>query len=151
MKMRLFWLIAAITVVSCGISVAAVTSETVRVGSHARTSNGKEQHIVMGAVRLVNFEPLGDEDIEMACESTEAPKALATPHPSWAGIPDNRAIVVNVIIGMDGQVYSPFILDGANPSFDQKIMDTVRNWHYLPAMCNGVPADSEVKIQLSSK
>jgi len=148
MAKRTFWTVLA-TAVLFSLPVTATSSEMSRV--HLQRTNKRADRIVTGAVRLVNFAPLEDEDVEMACESTQAPKALATPHPSWAGIPDNRKIIVNVIIGMDGQVYSPFILDGAGPAFDQKIMDTVRSWHYLPAMCNGVPADSEVKIQLSSR
>src|SRR6266704_204854 len=101
--------------------------------------------LTTGAVEIVNFAPLEEADVHMQCGSSQAPKALATPHPSLAGIPDNTTITVNFIIGADGQVYSPFVLDGAGPALDRKVVETVRGWHYRPALCNGVPADADVK------
>jgi outer membrane biosynthesis protein TonB len=60
--------------------------------------------------------------------------------------------VVNLIIGTDGQVYSPFVLDGkGSDSLFRKLMAEVRRWHYRPALCNGVPTDAEVKVQLSNR
>jgi TonB family protein len=108
-------------------------------------------HLTTGAVAIVNFAPLEEADVHMQCGSSQAPLALATPHPSLAGIPDNTTITVNFIIGADGQVYSPFVLDGAGPALDRKVVETVRGWRYRPALCNGVPTDAEVKVQLSSR
>ena len=107
--------------------------------------------LASGQVSLLKFQPLEEADIAMECESTEPPQALATPHSWVAAIPDNTKIVVNFILGADGQVYSPFVLDGAGSnSLDRKLINEVRHWQYRPALCNGVPADAEVKVQLSS-
>jgi len=62
-------------------------------------------HLTTGAVAIVNFAHWR-ADVHMQCGSSQAPLALATPHPSLAGIPDNTTITVNFIIGADGQVYS---------------------------------------------
>lgn len=107
--------------------------------------------LARGRVSLLKFQPLEEADIAMQCESTEPPQALATPHSWVAAIPDNTKIVVNFILGADGQVYSPFLLDGsAGNSLNRKLINEVRHWQYRPALCNGVPADAEVKVQLSS-
>jgi hypothetical protein len=105
-----------------------------------------------GHVNLLKFQPLEEADVAMECESTVPPQALATPHAWVAAIPDNTKIVVNFIIGTDGQVYSPFVLDGSgSDSLYRKLVNEVRHWHYRPALCNGVPTDAEVKVQLSSR
>jgi TonB family protein len=108
--------------------------------------------LASGRVHLLKFQPLEEADVAMECESTEPPQALATPHSWVAAIPDHAKIVVNFIIGTDGQVYSPFVLDGAgSDALDRKLVDEVRRWHYRPALCNGVPTDAEVKVQLSGR
>lgn len=105
-----------------------------------------------GKVHLLKFQPLEEADVEMECESTVAPEALATPHVWVTAIPDNTKIVVNFIVGTDGQVYSPFVLDGTGShALFRKLVEEVRRWHYRPALCNGVPTDAEVRVQLSSR
>ncbi len=108
--------------------------------------------LASGHVDLLKFQPLEAADVAMECESAEPPLALVTPHAWVTAIPDNTKIVVNFIIGTDGQVYSPFVLDGAgSDSLDRKLVDEVSHWQYRPALCNGVPTDAEVKVQLSSR
>jgi TonB-like protein len=105
-----------------------------------------------GHVDLLKFQPLEEADVAMECESAAPPQALATPHTWVAAIPDDTKIVVNFIVGTDGQVYSPFVLDGrGSDSLFRKLMAEVRHWHYRPALCNGVPTDAEVRVQLSSQ
>jgi TonB family protein len=108
--------------------------------------------LASGQVHLLKFQPLEEADVAMECESAEPPQALATPHSWVTAIPDHAKIVVNFIIGTDGQVYSPFVLDGAgSDALDRKLVDEVSRWHYRPALCNGVPTDAEVKVQLSGR
>ncbi len=108
--------------------------------------------LASGHVDLLKFQPLEEADVAMECESAEPPQALVTPHAWVTAIPDNTKIVVNFIIGTDGQVYSPFVLDGAgSDSLDRKLVDEVSHWQYRPALCNGVPTDAEVKVQLSNR
>jgi len=115
------------------------------------TTQAGVDRILSGKVNLLNFAPLEEADMEMQCASAQPPKALATPHPALAAIPDNVKITVNFIIGVDGEVYSPFVLASGGPSLDRKVVETVRRWRYRPALCNGVPTDAEVKVQLSSR
>jgi TonB family protein len=130
------------------LCVAAIGSDSFLFG---RALTQARPQIATGSFHIVKFAPLEDADIEMQCASTQPPSALATPHPSLAEIPDGVNITVNFIIGTDGQVYSPFILNGGGSSLDRKLVESVRHWRYRPALCNGVPIDAEVKVQLSSR
>jgi TonB family protein len=60
-------------------------------------------------------------------------------------------VKVSFIVGADGRVHSPFILESAGTSEDQAILETVRSWRYRPAMCNGVPTETEARIEFSSR
>jgi hypothetical protein len=60
-------------------------------------------------------------------------------------------VTVSFIIGIDGRVHSPLILDGLGPSEDRIVLDAVRTWRYRPATCNGVPTEAEGKIAFSSR
>lgn len=132
-------------------SVAAVGPNPLFSSPSAFHENSSTQ-LSSGHIDLLKFQPLEEADVDMECEYTEPPQALATPHAWVAAIPDNTKIVVNFIIGTDGQVYSPFVLDGAaSKSLYRKLVNEVRRWHYRPALCNGVPTDAEVRVQLSSR
>lgn len=120
--------------------------------STAAFHGSNSARLASGHVNLLKFQPLEEADVAMECEFTEPPQALVTPHAWVTAIPDNTRIVVNFIIGTDGQVYSPFVVDGAgSDSLDRKLVDEVSRWQYRPALCNGVPTDAEVKVQLSSR
>lgn len=141
---RFACLLLLILPAACPAVVLNAPPTSFRTGPYAKLADGK--------VHLLKFQPLEEADVEMQCESTVPPQALATPHAWVAAIPDDTKIVVNFIIGTDGQVYSPFVLDGAGShTLFRKLVDEVRRWHYRPALCNGVPTDAEVKVQLSSR
>jgi TonB family protein len=85
------------------------------------------------------------------CERTHPPEALTTPNPLFHGNDPSVKIKVSFIVGADGRVHSPFILESAGTSEDQAILDAVRSWRYRPAMCNGVPTETEGRIEFSSR
>ena len=85
------------------------------------------------------------------CEATRPPEALATPSPLLDSPNLNTKIKVSFIIGTDGRVHSPFILESAGSSEDRLVLDTVRSWRYRPATCNGVPTEAEARIGFSSR
>jgi TonB family protein len=85
------------------------------------------------------------------CEATRPPEALATPDP-LLGRPDpDTSVTVSFIIGTDGLVHSPLVLSSAGPSEDRVVLEAVRGWRYRPALCNGVPTESEAKVQFSGR
>ena len=54
---------------------------------------------------------------------------------------------VSFIIGSDGNVHSAFILNSGSPEEDRLVLRTVNLWRYRPALCNGVPTDSEARVR----
>jgi len=85
------------------------------------------------------------------CEDVQPPQALATPDPLLAPGSHGRKVKVSFIIGVDGRVHSPLILESAGMAGDRHVLQTVRSWRYRPATCNGVPTETEGKIEFYSR
>ena len=86
-----------------------------------------------------------------ACADVQPPQALTTPDPLLTSSADGRRVKVSFIIGTDGRVHSPLILESAGLAGDRRVLQTVRTWRYRPATCNGVPTETEGKIEFSSR
>ena len=84
-----------------------------------------------------------------SCEEVQDPIALATPDPLLTPAGGGKKVRVSFIIGTDGHVHSPLILESAGMAGDRHVLDTVRRWKYRPATCNGVPTETEGKIEFS--
>ncbi|HEY1658820.1 MAG TPA: energy transducer TonB [Candidatus Sulfotelmatobacter sp.] len=85
------------------------------------------------------------------CEDTQPPEALATPDPLLVPAAKGVTVKVSFIIGSDGRVHSPLILESAGSTEDRNVLQTVRGWRYRPATCNGVPTEAEGKIEFSRR
>ena len=143
--------VALMAVLASALCLASTGPEGFRTSPVRHPKRVGTERLLSGSVNILNFAPLEEADVVMACGSSQPPKALATPHSVLTAIPDNVTITVNFIIGTDGQVYSPFVLDGAGASLDRRVVETVRRWRYVPALCNGAPTEAEVKVRLSSR
>jgi len=101
--------------------------------------------------RAAEFSDIPHVSARSRCEDTRPPQALTTPDPllvpAWAG----SKVKVSFIIGADGRVHSPLILQSAGPAGDRNVLRTVRTWRYRPATCNGVPTEAEGKIEFSRR
>ena len=86
-----------------------------------------------------------------ACAAVEPPQALTTPDPLFTTAVNGRKVRVSFIIGTDGRVHSPLILESAGLAGDRRVLQTVRTWRYRPATCNGVPTETEGKVEFSSR
>lgn len=84
-----------------------------------------------------------------ACEAVRPPEALTTPDPLLTPVIRGKRVKVSFIIGTDGRVHSPLILESAGLAGDRRVLQTVRSWRYRPATCNGVPTETEGKIEFS--
>jgi TonB family protein len=102
-------------------------------------------------VRAAQFIDVGHISSPPSCEDVEPPEALTTPDPLFATAAAGRRIKVSFIIGVDGRVHSPLILESAGLSGDRRVLQTVRTWRYRPATCNGVPTETEGKVEFSSR
>jgi TonB family protein len=89
--------------------------------------------------------------VRARCADVQPPEALTTPEPLLNPARDRLKARVSFIIGTDGRVHSPLILESAGPTGDRHILQTVRTWRYRPATCNGVPTEIEGKVEFSSR
>jgi TonB family protein len=83
------------------------------------------------------------------CGDVRPPEALLTPDPLLHVQDDALHVRVSFIVGSDGHVHSAFILNSGGPGEDQVVLHAVRLWRYRPALCNGVPTDSEALVRFS--
>jgi TonB family protein len=109
----------------------------------------REQQIWQTAVHDSKFSPIAHVSARVGCGATASPEPIATPNPLLTHDYQNSRISVSFIIGTDGRVHSPLILEGAGGTQDGNALNTVRSWRYRPATCNGVPTEAEATIEFS--
>jgi TonB family protein len=142
-----------ILVAAPAICLASANTTALRVQGK-ELSLGAHEHELWASASAVHgseFAAMPHTTTPASCEATRPPEALATPNPLLEP-PDNSAkIKVSFIIGTDGRVHSPLILESAGAVEDRTVLDVVRSWRYRPAMCNGVPTEAEAKVEFSSR
>ena len=98
---------------------------------------------------ISEFNPVS-EPLELPkCGQVSPPEALLTPDPLLPPDDGDQPVRVSFIVGSDGHVHSAFVLAGAGRSEDEAVLRAVRQWRYRPALCNGVPTDSEARVRFS--
>jgi TonB family protein len=95
------------------------------------------------------FEAMQHSSQPSGCAAEAPPEALTTPNPLSASRGTLR-LTVSFIVGTDGRVYSPLVLDGSNGNLDHQVLDLVRHWRYRPALCNGAPTEAEARVEFST-
>jgi TonB family protein len=109
----------------------------------------REQQVWQVAVHDSKFAPITHVSARADCGAAESPEPIATPNPLLNHDDQTSRISVSFIIGTDGRVHSPLILEGAGSPQDGNALNTVRSWRYRPATCNGVPTEAEATIEFS--
>jgi TonB family protein len=110
----------------------------------------RERETWKSPVHAARFSAIPYVTAYLSCEDTQLPQALATPDPLFVSSPA-RTVKVSLIVGTDGRVHTPLILDSAGVIGDRNILQTVRAWRYRPATCNGVPTEAEGRIEFSRR
>jgi TonB family protein len=131
-------------------SLAASHHPSLRV-SGSESLSAHEQHLWRIPVHNSQFADIRHAPASPFCEATLPPQALATPDPLLDDSEPSIKIKVSFIVGTDGRVHRPILLESAGPTQDHAVLETVRAWRYRPAMCNGVPTETEGKIEFSSR
>jgi TonB family protein len=111
----------------------------------------REHQIFKTPARAAEFSDIPHVSARARCEDTQPPQALTTPDPLLVRAEAGLKVKVSFIIGADGHVHSPLILQSAGPAGDRNVLQTVRAWRYRPATCNGVPTEAEGKIEFSRR
>lgn len=130
-------------------STASTPNQAARV-SRLEPLVDREQQIWKAPVHNSEFADVPRTSARSECEQAQPPEALTTPNPVL-GTADSVKVKVSFIVGTDGRVHSPLILESAGSTEDHAILETVRAWRYRPGMCNGVPTETEGKIEFSSR
>ena len=139
-------LLAAAFILAAPLAVGAVSTS----GSHivSATLERRELQLYRTLTHAAQFVDVPRINAHL-CELGADPVALATPDPLLATSGRARKVRVSFIIGTDGRVHSPLILESAGMAGDRRVLETVRHWKYRPATCNGVPTETEGKIEFS--
>jgi len=118
---------------------------------HGRSLEQREHHLSTTLTRASEYIDVPHISAARACEEVHPPEELTTPDPITSGLTHGKRVKVSFIIGTDGRVHSPLILESAGITGDRRVLQTVRTWRYRPATCNGVPTEIEGKVEFSSR
>ncbi len=122
-----------------------------RVHSLRAPLGESERHLVRVPAHISEFNPVSEPLALPRCGNVRPPEALLTPDPLLPAQnkdeEDDVPVRVSFIVGSDGHVHSAFVLNGAGPDEDAAVLRAVRQWRYRPALCNGVPTDSEARVR----
>jgi TonB family protein len=136
------------------LAVAAAGSASVGVPASVPHHNLLAQHERQGwrmPQRAAEYREVPHVSARARCEDTRPPQALTTPDPLLVAAGTGMMVKISFIVGTDGRVHSPLILQSAGSAGDRNILRTVRSWRYRPATCNGVPTEAEGKIEFSRR
>ena len=109
----------------------------------------REKNLRRVPAHISEFAPASAPLALPRCGHVRPPEALLTPDPLLHVQDDDLHVRVSFIVGSDGHVHSAFVLDSGGPVEDQIVLRAVRFWRYRPALCNGVPTDSEALVRFS--
>ena len=98
---------------------------------------------------ISEFSPVSAPLALSKCGRVRAPEALLTPDPLLHLQHGDLDVRVSFIVGSDGRVHSAFVLDSGGLDEDQIVLQAIRSWRFRPALCNGVPTDSEARVRFS--
>jgi len=129
------------------LSALSATTEAPRLQSTVLEQ--RERRLSGTVTRASQFIDVPHSNWRWTCERVQTPVALATPDPLLTPAGRGQRVLVSFIIGTDGRVHSPLILESAGMAGDRHVIETVRGWRYRPATCNGVPTETEGKIEFS--
>jgi TonB family protein len=131
--------------------VPAVASAAIPLFLRSAGFNDREKQASKTLARAFQFVDVRHISSRPSCEDVHPPEALTTPDPLYSLGARGQKVKVSFIIGTDGRVHSPLILESAGLPGDRRVLQTVRTWRYRPATCNGVPTETEGKIEFFSR
>ncbi|HEY6373363.1 MAG TPA: TonB family protein [Candidatus Sulfotelmatobacter sp.] len=133
--------------------VPVITVAVSRPAPPVRAANleQRERQAPKTLARASQFVDVAHISSRPSCAEVQPPEALTTPDPLLISTAYGQKVKVSFIIGTDGRVHSPLILESAGLAGDRHVLQTVRTWRYRPATCNGVPTEIEGKIEFSSR
>jgi TonB family protein len=142
-------LVALLGVFSLCVLSSFARDTSTRDQPRSRSFAQRESMVFQPAVQTPRFTDIPHFSARPSCQNTRPPEALATPTPQLPAADADERLVVSFIVGTDGKVHSALILQGGDDWTDRLVLQTIRHWRYRPATCNGVPTESEAKVEFS--
>jgi TonB family protein len=149
--LRRLWFWSLILAIPCCASVQSAYPRPSSSQSSLSALETREHRTWKSPMRAAEFSEVPHVSARARCEDTQPPEALTTPDPVMVPAVVGVKVKVSFIVGADGRVHSPLILESAGPVGDRNVLQTVRGWRYRPATCNGVPTEAEGKIEFSRR
>ena len=140
---------AAVSLAGLSGVLAWTSPSPLRVVPHGVPLTQLEQTLRRAPAHISEFSPVSEPLAVAKCGDVRPPEALLTPDPLLHVQDDDLDVRVSFIVGSDGHVHSAFVLDSGGSDEDQIVLRAVRFWRYRPALCNGVPTDSEARVRFS--
>jgi TonB family protein len=134
---------------ACCSQGASLRVDSAGQRSADRSFAARERSTLVAAIHKARFNDIPHTLAPASCENTHPPEALATPSPLLLGADVEDKLIVSFIVGTDGRVHSALVLQGGSSLDDHLVLQVVRHWRYRPATCNGVPRESEAKVEFS--
>jgi TonB family protein len=139
--------VLVLSVATCAATSSSSSSSSLPVTSPRASLAQLEKTVRRVPAHISEFSPMSEPLALPKCGSVRPPEALLTPDPLLHVQDDDLQVRVSFIVGADGSVHSAFVLDSGGPGADQLVLRAVRFWRYRPALCNGVPTDSEALVK----
>jgi TonB family protein len=140
--------VVLLAILSCISGWSTVTSPSTTISPDVPLTQ-LEKTLRRLPAHISEFAPVSEPLALPKCGNVRPPEALLTPDPLLQAKDDDLRVRVSFIVGTDGHVHSAFVLESGGPDEDQIVLHAVRYWRYRPALCNGVPTDSEALIRFS--
>jgi TonB family protein len=89
---------------------------------------------------------------ELECKQKTPPKVEFHPDPTFpVGTYQTVSALVgiDVRIGSDGRVKNSRISQSAGRDFDQAALEVVRTWRFMPSLCDLVPVEVPIHVQVN--
>jgi TonB family protein len=132
-----------------GVLVWCAETFPARVVSRPMPLPQLEKKLRRAPAHISEFAPVWAPLALPKCGKVRLPEALLTPDPPLNLEDESLNVRVSFIVGADGHVHSPFVLESGGAGEDQIVMRAIRFWRYRPALCNGVPTDYEALVRFS--
>jgi len=85
-------------------------------------------------------------DNHASCAAIRPPRPVAMPLPAFRK-PGQAKLRIRFAIGVDGRLHKMAVVNSAGRTADSKAINTLRQWRYTPALCNGVPMEAEGTVE----
>jgi len=145
------WALATVLSASCSLSASAATPGVWKPNQQKVLSN-RETTAWETSAHVLKFVEVPHSARPAPCEDARDPEPLTTPDPLIdEPITDGTKLSVSFIIGTDGLVHSAFVLNSIGDRQDRAALNAVSSWRYRPALCNGIPTETEGRIEFSSR